>query len=184
MIRLTLFLILGLGGAMAFFGQDGAPPQVEEISEAVLDDETGQIDDTAAAIEAALVDKLVDALAPVATPPTARVEATKTETLDLTEVKPTNSMLVLEASDAPPDAAVPVVPVVLPDNMKLLQVTGSSVNLRAGPSTNRPIVGRLSRGDRAELVSEAADGWMQVRDVASGKIGYMAGRFLAPADPG
>jgi len=55
-------------------------------------------------------------------------------------------------------------------------VTGSVVNLRAGPGTQHPIVGQLQRGTRVEVLEVSGD-WMQVRTPA-GQVGWMAGWLL------
>lgn len=54
-------------------------------------------------------------------------------------------------------------------------VTGDDVNLREGPGTGFAVVGRMARGERAEVI-EAVDGWARVR-LPSGE-GWMAERFL------
>lgn len=66
-----------------------------------------------------------------------------------------------------------------PRDDALHYVTGSRVNLRAGPSTAEPVVGRVSHGQRAELVEETADGWMQIRLPENGRTAYIYGRFLS-----
>lgn len=57
------------------------------------------------------------------------------------------------------------------------EVTGDGVNLREGPGTSFDVVGRLDRGDRAEVI-ELRDGWAWVR--VGGAEGWMSERFLAP----
>ncbi len=63
--------------------------------------------------------------------------------------------------------------------LQLVEITGSSVNLRAGPSTNNPVLRAFPRGERAELIASLDNGWAQIRVVSTGTEGYMAGRFLA-----
>ncbi|MEM0937590.1 MAG: SH3 domain-containing protein [Pseudomonadota bacterium] len=58
-----------------------------------------------------------------------------------------------------------------------LYVTGSRVNVRAGPSTDFGVIGSVSFGDAVELVDDAGDGWAEIR-VSGGGTGYMARRFL------
>ena len=62
----------------------------------------------------------------------------------------------------------------------LVAVSGSSVNLRAGPSTNDGVLGALTRGERAEVLNTLDTGWAQIRVVATGIEGFMATRFLDP----
>lgn len=73
---------------------------------------------------------------------------------------------------APPAAARP--------DMPLAEVTGSRVNMRAGPSTNDPVLIALRRGDQVELIGATGDGWAQIRALADGREGFMAIRFLNP----
>lgn len=64
----------------------------------------------------------------------------------------------------------------------LVEVTGTSVNLRAGPSTGDAVLGALARGARAELIAAAGNGWARIRAVETGTVGYMADRFLSPVN--
>lgn len=63
----------------------------------------------------------------------------------------------------------------------LVEVTGNQVNLRAGPSTDTAVLGALVRGERAELI-DSSGGWVQIRAVSTGTIGYMADRFVSPVN--
>lgn len=63
----------------------------------------------------------------------------------------------------------------------LLQVNGSRVNLRSGPSTSNAVVDSLVGGTLAEPLGNVVDGWVEIRDVASGLTGYMSAQFLDPA---
>lgn len=58
------------------------------------------------------------------------------------------------------------------------EVTGSRVNLRAGPGTGNAVVGQLSLGAEAEVLGEG-DGWYQIRTVDGGTSGWIYGKFLA-----
>lgn len=79
------------------------------------------------------------------------------------------------AAPAPAETAVPDRP--------LVYVTGSRVNMRAGPSTANPVVTALGYGDEAELIETLDNGWMHIRHTESGRVGYMAGRFLSETRP-
>ena len=63
---------------------------------------------------------------------------------------------------------------------KLLTVTGSRVNLRAGPSTGNPVIGKLMEGEQVELIGYETEGWAQIR-VEGEKVGYMSANFLKPS---
>jgi uncharacterized protein YgiM (DUF1202 family) len=57
-------------------------------------------------------------------------------------------------------------------------VTGSRVNLRAGPSSGTAIVGGVSLGDRAEILSDPAEPWTRIR-TANGIEGWIFSRFIS-----
>lgn len=67
-------------------------------------------------------------------------------------------------------------------DLPLVEVTGTSVNLRAGPSTGEAVLDALVRGEQAELLAALDNGWVQIRTVETGLEGYMADRFLAPVN--
>jgi uncharacterized protein YgiM (DUF1202 family) len=57
------------------------------------------------------------------------------------------------------------------------EVAGDRVNLREGPGTTFDVVGRLARGEVAEVI-ETRDDWARVRVGAN--EGWVSERFLAP----
>lgn len=84
---------------------------------------------------------------------------------------------------APPPAATDAGPAPLVEAAStsaapaLREVAGDRVNLREGPGTTFDVVGRLARGEAAEVM-ESRDGWARVRVGAN--EGWMSERFLAP----
>lgn len=62
-------------------------------------------------------------------------------------------------------------------------VTAASINVREGPSTRHPVVGRLTRAEAVTVVSDGLDGWVQVRIEGDGLEGYVAARLLSDRDP-
>lgn len=102
------------------------------------------------------------------------------EGLPETPVEPDEALAALapDLADAPPDAA-PASPVeaAAPAPPARREVTGDRVNLREGPGTTFDVVGRLARGEAAEVI-ELRDGWARVRVGAN--EGWMSERFLAP----
>jgi len=179
MIRLSLFLLAGLFAAMLVWGTDSVELQVEPIAEMVLED--GSPSNVAVSAP-----EPVARIVAVIEPTVKLADWTKPDALDQTPSVATSDLIVVQSSDAPADAAVieatngqpeAVTPI---EVVKVLVVTGNSVNMRAGPSTNLGIVGNLKRGDRAELVAEAVNGWVEIRSVESGRVGFMAARFLEP----
>lgn len=66
----------------------------------------------------------------------------------------------------------------------IVEVTGSVVNLRTSPLAGAKVLARLKRGVRAELVTKAADGRVQIRELGTGTVGFMSADFLAAVTPG
>ena len=62
-------------------------------------------------------------------------------------------------------------------------VTGSTVNLRAGPGTGNAVVGSLGFGAEAEVI-DYRDGWYQIRSADGSASGWIFGKFLANTRPG
>lgn len=62
-------------------------------------------------------------------------------------------------------------------------VTGRSVNVRMGPSTDAPIVGKLLRGDAALMLADNGAGWAQVTVEGDGVTGYVSMDFISPDAP-
>ena len=60
-------------------------------------------------------------------------------------------------------------------------VTGTLVNLRAGPSTANAVLDSLPLGTVVDVLGPAGGNWVELREVESGRTGYMSSRFLAPA---
>ena len=57
-------------------------------------------------------------------------------------------------------------------------VDGNRVNVRGGPGTNYGIVDTLSRGARVEILDDTGNGWVRMRSVDSGTMGWMADFLL------
>jgi hypothetical protein len=190
MIRLTLLLTAGLIGTMLIFGTEDSSLDSASIEQRVLPDSESAVvpevvstqirpvlaaDPKPVLVQQPLAETQVESI----------LEVTKLDSLDLNSILPSNDPSVVETNDTPPDSSLPVpAPELTVEPSKLLFVTGSRVNLRAGPSTGQAVVTQLGLGDRAELLGNTADGWVQIRHVQSGRIGYMSADFLSPVEPG
>lgn len=60
-------------------------------------------------------------------------------------------------------------------------VTGTNVNLRAGPSTGNAVVGQVQAGQRVRLIGETQPGWSAIMNPETGEPVYMSSRFLSVA---
>lgn len=61
-------------------------------------------------------------------------------------------------------------------------VTGDSVNLREGPSTSNGVIGRVSLGQPAEVLSDTSGDWIRIR-TADGTDGWIYGKYLSAERP-
>ncbi|MEM6477506.1 MAG: SH3 domain-containing protein [Pseudomonadota bacterium] len=57
-------------------------------------------------------------------------------------------------------------------------VNGSRVNMRTGPGTNYQVLSQLLRGEEAEVLSSNDAGWVKIRALSTGRVGWMAERLL------
>ena len=62
-------------------------------------------------------------------------------------------------------------------------VSGTRVNLRAGPGTTNAVVARLGFGTEAEVLSDTAAAWNEIR-TADGTAGWISSKFLTETAPG
>jgi len=62
-------------------------------------------------------------------------------------------------------------------------VNASSVNVRAGPSTQAAILGRLGSGEAAVVLAEVGADWARILIEGDGMEGYVAIRYLSAAAP-
>ena len=55
----------------------------------------------------------------------------------------------------------------------------SALNVRSGPSTSEPVLGRLLQSEIVEVLEESSDGWARIRIEGDGIEGWVASRFLS-----
>lgn len=58
-------------------------------------------------------------------------------------------------------------------------VTANRVNVRGGPGTSFNVVNRLVRGDSVEVLEDPGNGWVMLRPVGGGPVGWMADFLLS-----
>ncbi|MEP1354729.1 MAG: SH3 domain-containing protein [Tateyamaria sp.] len=81
------------------------------------------------------------------------------------------------AVSAPAASAAPAVPEASAFDVR--SVTGDSVNVRGGPGTDFSVVTRMVRGDKVEILQDPGQGWVQLRLVGGGPVGWMADFLLS-----
>ncbi|WP_372884460.1 SH3 domain-containing protein [Shimia sp.] len=57
-------------------------------------------------------------------------------------------------------------------------VRGSRVNMRGGPGVGYSVLATLGRGDRVEVLQDPGSGWVKLKVIDSGRIGWMSARLL------
>ena len=57
-------------------------------------------------------------------------------------------------------------------------VSGSRVNVRGGPGTDFQVVNSLVRGAEVEVLEDPGNGWVRMRPVGGGPVGWMADFLL------
>lgn len=83
-----------------------------------------------------------------------------------------------------PEAAVlPEAEAPATDQAQIWVVKADSVNVRAEPSTEAEILGKLGTGEELLLVAVVDDEWSKIVIQGDGVEGYVATRFLTPATP-
>jgi hypothetical protein len=65
----------------------------------------------------------------------------------------------------------------------VMYVNSQTVNVRAGPSTDYTVVGRVTMAEAVSVVSPPVDGWVQIRIEGDGINGYVAARLLTDVEP-
>lgn len=58
-------------------------------------------------------------------------------------------------------------------------VSARSVNVRGGPGTDYSVVNRLTRGAEVEVLQDPGNGWVKLRPLDGGTIGWMADYLLS-----
>lgn len=172
-MRLFLLLgLLGLGayGLVAGFGPTAPAPRAERPAT-----------QTAPAQDQPEVSRAAEAPGPRALPPAVRRLADQPVTgparpvilqdavIDPTAVQPMQALHQATAAAVATGSAGTI-----------RRVTANSVNVRGGPSTQNPVVGRLTRGEEVEVLATDPSGWVQVRLQGDGVEGWVSGRLLGP----
>lgn len=167
MIRWTLLLCLSLFLALQIGGEDRGQKRLGLIQ--------GEEDARLDALRAERVAKLP----PPVTPKVAPVAVTFASAQPLIAPKveprpaPAAEAELINASTGP--AA---------NDGQIMYVSGKAVNVRSGPSTRQPVVGKLTRGEAVSVVWIEDNGWARIRVEGDGVDGYMSADFLTEAQPG
>ncbi|WP_371170316.1 SH3 domain-containing protein [Aliiroseovarius sp. 2305UL8-7] len=191
-IRLTLFTVGAVGAAMLHFGRDAELPVDRLGREPTIAQDT--IEPVSAGIELDHSDTAAPAAGEVIATSNAATAADLTSTPRGLAVVPVtlasatapqtaaehaeHAARLMAASGAKPEPASQ--PVITDAGVPVVYVRGSTVNMRAGPSTRHGIVAKLTRGTEVIDMGSAGDGWSQIKVLDTGTRGFMASKFLTP----
>lgn len=210
MLRLTILLILAMAVAWATLGRDNGqlrPGLAQAAAEGRLDEvwAAAKARETAAeerrkALAAAATTAAVPkpratpapapaiaepaAPAPVVMPERQVVQVLQDPVFTLeafgNELVPgeDQARAVAPAPVAPVEPEAPAV-----DQGRVWYVNADSVNVRAAPSTDADILGKLNAGEALLMVAAVDDEWARIVIQGDGVEGYVATRFLSPAAP-
>lgn len=200
MLRLTALLLVGMFLALLIAGEDrgqlrpglaraALEPKVEPVAKAEPEEvvrvvEAPVIAKTATASTSAKP-VAVAAVAPAAPEPVRAVVEEIDEVFTL-------SNLQTEEIPAGPDATEAVAGETLAEPTaadtsgvegQIMYVTANSVNVREGPSTDASVLGKLTSGEAALVVSDVDGEWARIVIQGDGMEGFVAMRFLSAESP-
>ncbi len=198
MLRMTLILCIGMYAALMIAGVDrgqlrpGLADAAAKAARAGGSDVSGADSAEVAAAEPAVEPAQTAAAAPVveeAAPlveETAAAEAAPDPYVEpartvVTEVEEPIFSLASVGNEAVPASPAPEVP----DGGEgtIWYVNASSVNVRAEPSTEAEIVGRLGSGEATLMVQAVDDDWARIVIQGDGVEGFVALRYLSAEAP-
>lgn len=153
MFKLSLFLCGSIWAVMAFAPELDAPVFTEMVAE----------------------------VAPIEEP---TPEVTRTALVSPVEVVAPIVVNTPEPAYEPEKVALITIPEPAPAPERIIWfVTGSRVNVREGPSTNYAVMGKVTYGEAAEIVSDPDADWVKIRIEGDGVEGFIMKRFMTDVDP-
>lgn len=200
MLRLTLLLCIGMYAALMIAGEDrgqmrpglaaAAAKKVLPGSDAVAGADSAQpatlVADAPPPATPVEEQPLTDAPAPVvaAAEPAEPAPYVEPERTLVTEVVEPVFSLASLGNETPPSApASPQPEVTEGGEGTIWYVNASSVNVRAEPSTEAEVVGKLASGEAALVVQAVDDDWARIVIQGDGVEGFVAMRYLSAEAP-
>ncbi len=65
-----------------------------------------------------------------------------------------------------------------PDLLTIREVAARAVNMREGPDTSYAVIDTLPQGTQTQVVETDGNGWVRVRIIGTGQMGWVAERLL------
>ncbi len=210
MLRLTLLLIVAMGFALGTLGHNAGqlrPGLAKAEAEGRLDEVWAEARAKQAAVAAPMVEPVAETVIAAVTPEPAPVVPEATAIAKLiqpdTVVEPVREVVqVVEEpiftlstfgnEPMPGEGAGETLAEVTPEPAPELSPTGdgtiwyvtaSSVNVRATPSTEAEVLGKLELGEATLMVQQVDAEWARIVIQGDGIEGFVATRFLATVAP-
>lgn len=79
-------------------------------------------------------------------------------------------------TDTEPETAAPPAPAEPPKDIRI--VSGTRVNMRDGPGTIYPIIGKARMGQQVEVLSESGTGWLRLRVLPEQQVGWISSSLI------
>ncbi|WP_254429028.1 SH3 domain-containing protein [Ruegeria arenilitoris] len=79
-------------------------------------------------------------------------------------------------TDAEPETAAAPAPAEPPKDIRI--VSGTRVNMRDGPGTIYPIIGKARMGQQVEVLSESGTGWLRLRVLPEQQVGWISSSLI------
>jgi uncharacterized protein YgiM (DUF1202 family) len=194
MLRMVLLLCAAMIGALLILGEDRGQLR-PGLAEAALNppvEVAAPVEDAEAPIvaAAALEQAALPPAAPAAAEPEPYVEPAREVVQAVEEPVFTLSSLGNElvpgedgTAVAPVDEPVETAEETTVDTSRIWYVTANSVNVRAEPSTEGEVLGKLASGEAALLIAAVDGEWGRIVIQGDGMEGYVALRYLSPQAP-
>lgn len=97
-------------------------------------------------------------------------------TLTLASLEQGVSALQQVATDAPVETVA--VPELTEPDKDIREISGTRVNMRDGPGTIYPIIGKARIGQKVEVLSESGTGWLRLRVLPQQQVGWISASLV------
>jgi uncharacterized protein YgiM (DUF1202 family) len=199
MLRLTLILCIGMFASLMIAGEDRGqlrPGLAEAAAKKVLPD-SEMVDGAEATTRVAVGDPVVEVAGnPTLNTPAAAetaearpepyVEPEREVVMEVEEPVFTLSAVGNEEVPAGPETTPETAPtpeVVAGGEGTIWYINADSVNVRAEPSTEAEVLGKLGSGEATLMVQAINDEWARIVIQGDGVEGFVALRYLSPEAP-
>lgn len=210
-MRLVLvsFALLALAFYELSGGSDFEPPEPPKLAQSpIATKATPPRNDATTALKSAQAETVAASTPPVSASVTAPVAAQAkpaTPSAQLTKIRASLSQGLTLVSDATPGASLSLASLemgasglrpsaesppaetspaamVADTGRDLREIIGTRVNMRDGPGTIYPVIGRVRIGQKVEVLSESGTGWLRLRTLPEQQLGWISASLVSKPD--